>query len=55
MEGFLMKANEVLELLHITRPTLCKYVKENIIKISVLPNEDMIMTRIVFTNYSIKE
>ncbi len=38
MEGFLMKANEVLELLHITRPTLCKYVKENIIKISVLPN-----------------
>lgn len=33
-----MKANEVLELLHITRPTLCKYVKENIIKTSVLPN-----------------
>lgn len=33
-----MKANEVLELLHITRPTLSKYVKEKIIKVSVLPN-----------------
>lgn len=33
-----MKAKEVLELLHITRPTLCKYVKEGIIKTSILPN-----------------
>lgn len=33
-----MKANEVLELLHITRPTLSKYVKENIISVTVLPN-----------------
>lgn len=36
--GIIMKANETLELLHITRPTLCKYVKEGIIKITVLPN-----------------
>jgi predicted site-specific integrase-resolvase len=33
-----MKAIEVLELLHITRPTLCKYVKEGIIETSILPN-----------------
>jgi len=32
----IMKANEVLELLHITRPTLCKYVKEGVIKISFI-------------------
>ena len=33
-----MKANEVLNLLRITRPTLTKYVKEGIIKVDKLPN-----------------
>jgi len=33
-----MKANEVLKILRITRPTLSKYVKEGIIKVTVLPN-----------------
>jgi len=33
-----MKASEVLKILRITRPTLSKYVKEGIIKITVLPN-----------------
>lgn len=33
-----MKSKEVLELLQITRPTLTKYVKEGIIKITILPN-----------------
>ena len=33
-----MKSKEVLELLQITRPTLCKYVKEGIIKTTVMPN-----------------
>jgi predicted site-specific integrase-resolvase len=33
-----MKANEVLKILRITRPTLSKYVKEGIIKVIVLPN-----------------
>jgi putative resolvase len=33
-----MKSNEVLELLQITRPTLTKYVKENLIKTTTLPN-----------------
>lgn len=33
-----MKANEVLRLLRITRPTLTKYVKEGIIKVEKLPN-----------------
>ena len=33
-----MKSKEVLELLQISRPTLCKYVKEGIIKTSVMPN-----------------
>ena len=33
-----MKANEVLNLLRITRPTLTKYVKEGIIKTEKLPN-----------------
>lgn len=33
-----MKANEVLKLLRISRPTLSKYVKENIIKVKKLPN-----------------
>jgi len=37
MEGS-MKASEVLKILRITRPTLSKYVKEGIIKITVLPN-----------------
>lgn len=33
-----MKAKEVLQLLQITRPTLTKYVKEGIIKTTILPN-----------------
>ena len=33
-----MKAKEVLELLQITRPTLTKYVKEGLIKVTTLPN-----------------
>lgn len=33
-----MKASEVLKILRITRPTLSKYVKESIIKVTVLPN-----------------
>lgn len=33
-----MRANEVLNLLRITRPTLTKYVKEGIIKVEKLPN-----------------
>lgn len=33
-----MKANQVLAKLHITRPTLCKYVKEGYIKVTKLPN-----------------
>lgn len=33
-----MKANEVLEILNVTRPTLCKYVKEGIITGSLQPN-----------------
>lgn len=33
-----MKANEVLRLLRITRPTLTKYVKEGLIKVDKLPN-----------------
>ena len=33
-----MKANEVLRLLRITRPTLTKYVKEGLIKVEKLPN-----------------
>lgn len=28
-----MKAKEVMQLLNITRPTLCKYVKQGLIKI----------------------
>lgn len=33
-----MKANEVLKLLRITRPTLTKYVKNGLIKVDKLPN-----------------
>lgn len=33
-----MKTKEVLELLNISRPTLTKYVKNKIIKVSTLPN-----------------
>jgi predicted site-specific integrase-resolvase len=33
-----MKSFEVLRLLHITRPTLTKYVKSGIIKVTKLPN-----------------
>lgn len=35
---FIIKANEVLELLQISRPTLCKYVRENIISTTTLIN-----------------
>lgn len=34
-----MKANDVLRILHITRPTLTKYVKEGIIHVDILPNK----------------
>ncbi len=33
-----MKAKEVLKLLGITRPTLCKYVKQGLIKIDSIIN-----------------
>lgn len=33
-----MKAKEVLELLQITRPTLCKYVKQGLIKVDACIN-----------------
>jgi predicted site-specific integrase-resolvase len=33
-----MKSKEVLALLRITRPTLCKYVKEDTINATLLPN-----------------
>jgi predicted site-specific integrase-resolvase len=33
-----MKANAVLKLLHITRPTLCSYVKKKILAVKTLPN-----------------
>lgn len=33
-----MKASEVLRVLHVTRPTLTKYVKEGLIKVTQLPN-----------------
>lgn len=33
-----MKSQEVLKLLHITRATLCKYVKNNKIKATMMPN-----------------
>ena len=33
-----MKAKEVLELLNITRPTLCKYVKQGLIKVDAVIN-----------------
>lgn len=36
--GDILKANEVLRVLRITRPTLTKYVKEGIIKTQKLPN-----------------
>ena len=33
-----MKAKDVLSVLRITRPTLTRYVKDEIIKVNVLPN-----------------
>ena len=33
-----MKAEDVLSLLRITRPTLMKYVKDGVIKVKTLPN-----------------
>ncbi|BCS82434.1 hypothetical protein CaldiYA01_23940 [Caldicellulosiruptor diazotrophicus] len=33
-----MKAKEVLELLEISKPTLTKYVKEEKIRVTVMPN-----------------
>lgn len=34
-----MKAKEVLSLLKISRPTLCKYVKNGLLKVNTLPNK----------------
>lgn len=33
-----MKAKEVLDLLNISRPTLCKYVKQGLIKVDAVIN-----------------
>lgn len=33
-----MKAKQVLEILDITRPTLCKYVKQGLIKVDTVIN-----------------
>lgn len=33
-----LKAKEVLEILRITRPTLCKYVKQGLIKVDTCIN-----------------
>lgn len=33
-----MKAKEVLKILNITRPTLCKYVKQGLVKIDACIN-----------------
>ena len=33
-----MKAKEVLDILKITRPTLCKYVKQGLVKIDAVIN-----------------
>ena len=33
-----MRAKEVLKILRITRPTLCKYVKQGIIKVDSVVN-----------------
>ena len=33
-----MKAKEVMQILQITRPTLCKYVKQGLIKIDAIIN-----------------
>lgn len=33
-----MKAKEVMEILKITRPTLCKYVKQGLVKVDAVIN-----------------
>ena len=35
-----MKANKVLNILKISRPTLCHYVKSEKLKVDLLPNGD---------------
>ena len=35
-----MKAKQVLSLLKVTRVTLCRYVKQGVIKVRLLPNKD---------------
>ena len=34
-----MKAKEVMEILKITRPTLCKYVKQGLVKVDAVIND----------------
>ena len=34
-----MKAKQVLSLLRVTRATLCRYVKQGVIKVRLLPNK----------------
>lgn len=35
-----MKAKQVLSLLRVTRATLCRYVKQGVVKVRLLPNKD---------------
>ena len=35
-----MKAKDVLKILKVTRPTLCKYVKDGSVKVKLMPNGD---------------
>lgn len=35
-----MKAKKVLSLLRVTRATLCRYVKQGVVKVRLLPNKD---------------
>lgn len=46
-----MKAKEVLQILRVTRPTLTKYVKEGLVKVTVKTMVNMIMTQIVCISY----
>lgn len=38
MYNISMKSNKVLKLLRVTRPTLCRYVKNGLIKVNKLPS-----------------
>ena len=46
-----MRAKEVLEKLHITRPTLTKYVKQGLIKVDNVINVNIIIMKIASINY----